>query len=44
MIFNEIYGHTAKIICEDNCIVYACNQAGMDEQTIFNLKRIIKTN
>jgi hypothetical protein len=43
MIFNTIDERTSKIICEDNCIVYACKQAGVDAETILNLKRIIKT-
>jgi hypothetical protein len=43
MIFNEIEKRTAKIICNDNCVVYACKHAGVDDKTINDLKRIIKT-
>jgi hypothetical protein len=43
MIFNELNETTVKIICEDNCVVYACRQAGVDPETILNMKRIIKT-
>jgi hypothetical protein len=43
MIFNELNENTAKIICGDNCVVFACKQAGVDAKTIKNMKRLIKT-
>ena len=33
-IFNELNKRTAKLMTEDNCFVYACIQAGVDEQTV----------
>jgi hypothetical protein len=43
MIFNEIDERTAKIICNDNCFVYACKQAGVDDETVNYMNRISKT-
>jgi hypothetical protein len=43
MIFSGLNGTTAKIICGDNCVVYACKQAGVDAETILNMKRLFKT-
>jgi hypothetical protein len=43
MIFNKLDERAAKIKCEDNCVVYACRQAGVDDDLILNMKRLIKT-
>jgi hypothetical protein len=43
MIFNKLDERSAKIICEDNCVVYACRQAGVDDDLILNMKRFIMT-
>jgi hypothetical protein len=43
MIFSKLDERAAKIISEDNYVVYACRQAGVDDDVIQNMKRLIKT-
>jgi hypothetical protein len=43
MIFNQIDERTAKISCEDNCIIWACKMGGVDQETIDHMKYVIKT-
>lgn len=42
-IFNEINETTIKQMCDENCIVYACRQAGVDEDTLNFLKENMTT-
>ncbi|EAY00657.1 hypothetical protein TVAG_208490 [Trichomonas vaginalis G3] len=41
-IFNELNKRTAKLMTEDNCFVYACIQAGVDEQTVDHMREVIR--
>ena len=42
MIFNELNNRTAKLMEEDNCLIYACKQFGLDQDIIDHMKDIIK--
>ena len=42
-IFNELNKRTAELMNRDNCFVYACIQAGVDERTIEFMREIIKS-
>jgi len=41
MIFNCINERTAKLIDRDNCLIYACKMAGMDEDLLDYMRGII---
>ncbi|KAI5498108.1 organellar and viral DNA polymerase type B, partial [Trichomonas vaginalis G3] len=41
-IFNELNKRTAALMTEDNCFVYACIQAGVDEETIDHMREVIR--
>ena len=42
-IFNEVNKETVTKMTEDNCLVYACKQAGVDRNTISYMKDVIRT-
>ena len=42
MIFNELDKRTAKLMEEDNCLIYACKQFGLAQDIIDHMKDIIK--
>ena len=42
MIFNELNKRTAKLMEEDNCLIYACKQYGLPQDIIDHMKDIIK--
>lgn len=42
-IFNKINENTIKLMSEENCIVYACRQAGVDEDTLNFIKENMTT-
>ena len=42
MIFNELNSRTAKLMEEDNCLIYACKQFGLPQDIIDHMKDIIK--
>ena len=42
-IFNEIDNRACKIIDEYNCVVWALKQAGIDDQSLDHVKRLIGT-
>ena len=42
MIFNELNNRTAKLMEEDNCLIYACKQYGLSQDIIDHMKDIIK--
>ena len=42
MIFNELNKRTAKLMEEDNCLIYACKQFGLPQDIIDHMKDIIK--
>ena len=42
MIFNELNARTAKLMEEDNCLIYACKQFGLPQDIIDHMKDIIK--
>ncbi|KAI5508483.1 organellar and viral DNA polymerase type B [Trichomonas vaginalis G3] len=41
-IFNELNKRTAALMTEDNCFVYACIQAGVNEETIDHMREVIR--
>ncbi|EAX64354.1 hypothetical protein TVAG_518780, partial [Trichomonas vaginalis G3] len=41
-IFNELNKRTATLMTEDNCFVYACIQAGVNEETIDHMREVIR--
>jgi len=41
MIFNSINERTAKLIDRDNCLIYACKMAGMNEDLLDYMRGII---
>ena len=43
MIFNELNERTIRLMEEDNCLIYACKQFGVDQDIIDHMKDIIKT-
>jgi len=42
MIFNSIDQKTAHIIEGDNCLIYACKMAGVDEAKLNHMRNVIK--
>ena len=42
MIFNSIDQRTAHIIEGDNCLIYACKMAGVDEAKLNHMRNVIK--
>ena len=43
MIFNKLDERTIKLMEEDNCLIYACKQYGVEQDIIDHMKDIIKT-
>ena len=41
-IFNEVNKDTVKMMTEDNCLIYACIQAGVDRNTINHMRELIR--
>ena len=42
-IFRTVNKYTASKMTEDNCLVYACIQAGVDENIINHIREIVRT-
>ena len=41
-IFNTVNKRTAKLMTEDNCLIYACIQAGVDKHIIDRMRDIVR--
>ncbi|EAX88487.1 hypothetical protein TVAG_209380 [Trichomonas vaginalis G3] len=41
-IFNELNARTAKLMMNDCCFIYACIEAGVDENTIDHMREMIR--